>query len=175
MLPLYRDYFWKKGTPYGIEKTSGHRAYKIVADPYHKHISIELYEDHQFVKQIYSSLWLDFRVLDPAAQAAWSKEIVLETESSSTALIRDENDRLLYKEIYTFKQGFCTHCYTLSPNDITLSEQHTSYLALGDAQNRAALYDAHQHPICYKFYEADPSGNFTVLTRTQDDMSLTYV
>lgn len=174
----FKDYFWKEGIPYGINvaeesEISSMRTCKIVMDPYRKHISIESYQKGQFFSVIYDSALLDFRHLKQAAHPAWHKSVVNEDENGVSCLIRNQDDRLLYQETYTFHQNFCRECTVTSVHGIALSTQRMFYKAFGDHFNGVILFDANTHPVMLKQYEVDDSsGEFTKLLKEDWNMDV---
>lgn len=166
MTEHYDDYLWKDGIPYGVGKTQDkdrNITYKILMDPYRKHISIEQYGKGAFKKVIYDSQLLDFRKLKPAEQNAWQKETMAEN-SEPISLIRNQDDRIVYMETYTFDNNLCRECRAHSPHGIPLSRQRMYYKELGDTFNGVILYDCNDHPVMSKTYEFDvETGEFTDL------------
>jgi hypothetical protein len=176
MSKTHRDYFWKEGIPYGISplentSTDGLEAYKIVMDPYRKRISIEKYsKEKKFSSVVYDSALFNFRHLKPAEQNAWQKEIIKETDSEVVAQIRNQDDRIILVETYRFEQGLCRECRTHSPHGIFVSRQQIFHTALGDHFNGVVLFDSNQHPVMYKHYKVDESGDFSELISEQWNM-----
>jgi hypothetical protein len=172
----FKDYFWKEGIPYGINaadesETSTMLTYKIVMDPYRKHISIESYQNGQFCSVIYDSALLDFRHLKQAAHPAWHKSIVHEDENGASCLIRNQDDRLLFQETYTFHQNLCRECKVASVHGIALSTQRMFYKAFGDHFNGVILFDINTRPVMLKQYEVDvETGEFTKLLNEEWNM-----
>lgn len=167
-MTYYKDYFWKDGLPYGdqlqSDPTSSNPCYKIVMDPYRKRVSIEKYACGQFVKTVYDSALLNFRNLNQMEQQSWQKFTLKEAENSMECLIRDQDDRVLFIETYRFEQNHCKECLATSPQGVLLFIQKIHYKILGDLKNEVILFDANQHPVMQKIYEADPlTGDFTHL------------
>lgn len=166
----YRDYFWKEGIPYGLEARDENNnleeSYKIVMDPYRKRISIEKYFFGQFLTSVYDSALLNFRHLNQTEQQSWQKMPVKETSDSMECIIRDQDDRVLFIESYTFQQNYCKKCVATSPQGVVLSLQEMHYKILGDSENEVILYDSNKHPVLQKIYDADPvTGEFTTLIK----------
>lgn len=174
MTKHYRDYVWKEGIPYGIEVVTENAdlSYKIVMDPYRKRIGIEKYMSHgRFAELIYDSAFLDFRHLKPAQQLAWQKTILEETPSMVISAIRNQDDRLVLLETYTFEGGYCRQCIARAPHGVCLSRQQMYYTALHDPFNGVVLFDSNEHPVMFKRYASDEaSGEFTDLLEEQWDM-----
>lgn len=177
MTKLYKDYFWKEGIPYGLcaheENAKLEMAYKIVMDPYRKRISIEKYSYGQFQRSVYDSALLNFRLLNPINQQGWQKLTVKENADSTECIIRDQDDRVLFIETYTFSQNLCKKCVAKSPQGILLSIQTMHYKILGDSENEVILYDSNQHPVLQKIYEADTiTGDFTHLIKENKEVRI---
>lgn len=156
MTANYLDYKWKEGIPYGIQKVSesAETSYRILSDPYRKWISIEQYQGNKFVKMIYDSILFDFRMLKTLNQAAWRKE-----QDASRHLIRNQDDRAILIEEYSFQKGKCTACKTCSIHGILISQHKIHYKSLGDLFNGVVLYDANGHVVMEKRYAIDDSSN----------------
>lgn len=175
----YENYVWKNGMPYGIPGKFSETSpsyndiyYKIVSDPYHKRISIEKYVHNSFSQVIYDSALFNFRSLKPAEQNAWQKTTVAESETKITSHIRNQDDRLILIEIYSFVKGLCRECHSYSPHGILVSLQKMYYQSLGDAFNGTMLYDINEHPVLYKRYQVDlTTQDFTELLEEQWDMT----
>lgn len=171
----YLDYFWKEGIPYGLDaldNISSGISYKIVMDPYRKRISVEKYLDGLFKTSIYDSALLNFRHLNQMEQQSWQKIFVEETNTTSTCLIRDQNDRTLFLETYFFENNFCKKCNVTSPQGVLISIQLMKYKFLGEPENEVSLYDANEHLVLRKIYEADPeTGEFTTLLKEFHNMN----
>ena len=168
----FRDYYWKKGKPYGIQVVNAKDqqvSYKIVTDPYFKRFSIEKYHFESFDKIIYDSLLLDFRRLTLKDQNAWEREIVQEDNDKQHCLLRNEEGRAVLIEILTFSNDKCIACETKSIHGITLSK-HCMYNS--KSFNGVILYDSNERPVMQKSYETDPeTGEFTNLLEEKWDMS----
>lgn len=149
------------------DPTLAQEAFKIVSDPYFKHISIEKYRFGQFVETIYDSRLLNFRHLNPAEQTAWQREILQETEEKVVCLIRNPEDRVIFKEIHSYEQNLCRECRIYSPHDLLLSIQKIFYTQLRDPFNGVILYDNHDHTVMIKRYAIDEGGEFTHLLEEQ--------
>jgi hypothetical protein len=163
---VYASYHWKEGRPYGQKPLPLDEAkvltevYKLVSDPYHKHISIELYSNGKFVRTIYDSYIFDFRDLKPAAQVGWQKENL---NDSCRSLIRNLDDRLILIESYTFDGEFCLSCESHSPFGILVSTQKIHYKHRGDCMNAVILYDTEDVPVMFKSYDSGSDGQFTTV------------
>lgn len=160
---IYENYIWKNGMPYGIQGKFAQQApvdgdlyFKIISDPYHKRISIEQYVYLTFSKVIYDSAIFNFRSLNAAEQNAWQKSAISETETSVTCHIRNQDDRLILIESYTFLNSKCRECHSFSPHGLPVSIQKMYYTSLGDTFNGTVLYDSNSHPVMYKKYQLDP-------------------
>lgn len=168
MLKYYRDYYWKKGKPYGLDPVEipdqEAITYKIVVDPYYKRFSLEKYKRGHFEKIIYDSSLLDFRHLNPIEQQAWQKEILEETPTSMKCLLRNQDDRAILFENYEFERGRCRACSFISIHGILLAKHCLYYSDFGDSFNGIILYDIEGRPIMKKMYEIDSStGEFGTL------------
>ena len=164
----YRDYRWKEGIPYGIEKCSPSGVtYKIPMDPYRKRISVEAYRDGAFERLIYDSHLLNFRHLKPEVMLAWEQ-----TNTGTCTEIRDQDDRLLCIETYTFDGELCRECRITSPHGILIGTHKMHYKALGDTFNGVILFDANDRPVLSKTYEVDEeSGQYTELKSESLDLA----
>ena len=177
MFPYFSDYFWKGGWPVGkglLADEAWHSceiAYRIVHDSFQKHVTVEKYANGSFVEVIYDSLLLDFRKLQPERQAVWKKEIISQTATEEKSLIRDETDRILYKELYHFHEGRCHVCETRSCHGLLLSRQELSYKNRGDSFDGMILYDTNAHPVMSKQYTLDEEGQFEQVTKECWDYS----
>jgi hypothetical protein len=166
MIRHYRDYFWEKGSPRGLEAVEplpGLKSVKLISDPYHKHLSIEEYTGETFNRLIYDSRLLDFRHLTPAHQMAWQKEKIEETADQTICLIRNQDDRLLYREVYHFQEKLCRECQIYSLHNLLLSRQKIFYACFGDPFNGIELYDSNSHLVMTKRYAVDEESQFTDL------------
>lgn len=170
MTKHYQDYFWKDCIPYGLNAVGDSEAsnisctYKIIMDPYRKRISIERYRYSQFDAVVYDSALLNFRHLNETNQQSWQKTIIREIENRMECIIRDQDDRIVFIETYFFQNNLCKECRATSPQGILLSVQKMRYKHLGDKENDVILFDANEHPVMQKIYEADPNtGEFTNL------------
>jgi len=148
MHAFYRDYRWKEGKPVGLGKISREASlcYRIVSDPYHKWLSIEMYREGQFASLLYDSRLLDFRTLKPAAQVAWRKEPIDHRES----WIYNEDDRLILREKYAESA-----CKIYTPHGVYLC-----HYALFKEEARVILYDSHSHPVMVQQYRTYDRGEF---------------
>lgn len=156
----YQDYFWKEGIPYGIRaaadpQNSEDPTYKIVMDPYRKHISIEKYWQLEFQGIIYDSCLLNFRHLKNDETRAWQKTTILESLEKTICHLRDQDDRLVFQETYLFDNHLCRECRVDSPHGISLSIQRMYYKTLNDSFNGLILFDQNAHPVIFKHYEWD--------------------
>ncbi|MBA2727620.1 MAG: hypothetical protein H0U49_05545 [Parachlamydiaceae bacterium] len=174
MSNFYHNYIWKNGIPYGLGAGSEEApadAYKIAMDPYRKRIAIEKWDLGKFVRVIYDSALLDFRHLQPSEQTAWQKVIVQEDSETVISEIRNQDDRTLLIETYSFEKGFCRHCHTHSAHRVPVAEQKLYYKALGDAFNGVILFDSAGRGVMFKRYSCDDlSGEFTDLIDEHWDM-----
>lgn len=163
----FRDYVWKKGTPHGrvpVEGKNEDISYKIVADPYGKRISIEKYRLGIFDSVVYDSLLLDFRTLNPVSHSAWQTEPLEAAHAGSVYLIRNQDDRLLFKETYVFQGNLCRECHIASAHGIPLSCHKIFYESLNDPFNGVILYDTNWRTVMIKKYEPNPlTGEFETL------------
>ena len=173
MAEKFLDYIWKNGKPKGIQSNAdGDVAYKIVADPYFKRISIEKYQGDCLVGVIYDSALLDFRHLKPAEQNAWQKMVVSEEGNRMISHIRNQDDRLILIEEYRFENQICRGCSTRSSHGVLISEQKIFYEHLGDSFNGVVLFDSNRHIVMYKRYTLDPiTQAFTDLLEECSDLS----
>lgn len=173
----HENYVWKAGKPYGIGNCTGQGVessihYKIVADPYYKRISVEKYNQDGFSSIAYDSALFDFRKLKPEEQNAWQKSQIIETPLKTICHIRDQDDRLILIEEYSFYQEFCRTCHSFSPHGILVSIQKIFYTCLGDPFDGTILYDCNEHPVMYKKYRTNPVTNeFSELIEEEWDMS----
>lgn len=172
----YRDYFWKKGVPYGVSPVRNLPSYKgisycIIADPYKKRISVEQYQKEAFKRVIYDSALLDFRHLNPTDQTAWEKIPIEETQHNPTCLIRNQDGRAIFFEHYQFEGRLCRLCEVKSVHGYRISIQKILYTSLGDPFNGVILFDANEHPIMYKRYAIDgETREFTEVIEENRDM-----
>jgi len=165
MIKSYASYRWKMGRPYGVNgEIEDGVSYQILADPYRKRMSIERYERETFSSVIYDSALFNFRHLKAEMQIAWRKDVIKETAQEMTCLIRDQDDRIILREVYTFEKAFCKECRAFSPHGIPISLQKMFYKKLGDPFNGVILFDINDIPVLKKIYETNPStGEFTTL------------
>lgn len=172
----YSDYYWKKGIPQGIKALKNDpaelrgRSYRIVTDPYFIRYSIEIYDDGIFQGMAYDSALLDFRNLSPAQQAPWRREELRSEGDRESALIYDQNDRIILKEVYRFEEGLCRECLAYSPHGILVSIQKIYYQKFQDAFDGVILLDTNMHCVVIKHYEADEEGLFLELIDEVWDM-----
>lgn len=170
MSKFFRDYCWKNGIPYGIDPISGKAnavSYKIAMDPYRKRICVEKYADGHFDSIVYDSALLDFRHLrNSREQTAWQKVTISETEEQVVCLIRNQDDRVLFLETYSFEKGRCRMCHVQSAHGVPLSVHRMFYKDLHDPFNGVILSDANGHAVMSKSYAIDEStGEFTQLLK----------
>lgn len=176
MTKHYEDYFWKEGIPYGIRYVENplsfiHETYKIVMDPYRKHITIEKYLQNNFKDIIYDSKLLNFRILKIEDTRAWQKIIISETPDKIVCHLRDQDDRLVFIETHYFDNLLCRKCDVISPHDIPISTQRMYYKSFQDSFNGVVLFDKNNRPVCFKNYEFDENLNeFTNLIEAKWDM-----
>ena len=159
MTKYYKNYFWKDGLPQGVtvvEEITHHDTFKIIADPYHKRVSIEKYIRGAFASVIYDSILLDFRHLKKPDQTAWQKLPVEETKEMIVCLIRDQDDRILFTETHLFVDDFCRECRVSAPHGVLLSIHKMFYKSLGDSFDGVVLFDINEHPVMVKQYTFDP-------------------
>jgi len=172
----FHDYFWKEGIPYGInpapdEINSNAETYKIVMDPYRKHITIEKYFKGEFKEIIYDSAFLNFRHLKNDETRAWQKSTISESREKIVCHLRDQDDRLVFEESYVFESNLCRECQVISPHGIPLSTQRMFYKILQDPYNGVILFDRNNHPVIFKQYEFDEeSREFTELIEVNWNM-----
>ncbi|MBB64432.1 MAG: hypothetical protein CMO81_05155 [Waddliaceae bacterium] len=160
--PFFSSYYWSDALPYGLNKVRQEEAevhkhlYKIVSDPYHKHVTIESYLYGCFDRVVYDSLFLDFRHLHPQFQTAWEKQ----TLSSDTVLIRDQDDRVRLIEQYRFEEEYCVYCETRSAHGFLISQQEIMHRILGASIDGLLLKDSAGFPVMFKEYSSDKAGQF---------------
>lgn len=161
MSKQYKAYKWKNGIPYGIQPVVAEGlSYKVISDPYFKRVSIEEYENECVTRIIYDSSLFDFRHLRAAEQIAWEKRIV----SPTVTEIRNQDDRLILVEHYTFLENRCRLCEIRSPHGVVLGKQQMYYASLGDTFNGVILFDTNGQAVIQKKYALDDAtGEFTDL------------
>lgn len=161
---LFSDYYWKNGRPIGIpaNDSSPSRKIQIIADPYFKHISIEEYLQGKFNRLIYDSRLLDFRTLKSEIPASWQR-----IEEPNRTLLRDQNDRLVFIETYSFDGNFCKECTVYSPHGLHLSTHKIYSTKQGDTFNGVELYDADNKLVMRKLYELNEEGSFGELIKAE--------
>lgn len=162
----YQEYQWVNGAPQGLIKitpSTDVKSYKIVTDPYRKRISIERYEGQKFLENVYDSNFLDFRHLMKGELIAWYQELEGETEEQAVCLIRNQDDRVVFRETHLFEKGYCKKCLVHSLQGTLLSVHSMSYEAFGASENCVTLFDANEHRVMTKKYEVDEDGHFTDL------------
>lgn len=159
----YKNYCWRDGAPYGTEKTDSlqGKTYRVISDPYRKWISVEQYNSGNFESIIYDSYLFDFRTLKTLNQAAWLKETLSEDETKVRCLLRNQDDRAVLIEEYTFKDGKCQECRTSSVHGLPVSYQKILYKEHGAPFDGVILYDTNHHIVMEKRYEIEEeSGEF---------------
>lgn len=174
MYKHYRNYYWKKGKPCGVEETDAAAtpiSYKIIVDPYFKRFSIEKYQLARFDQVIYDSMLLDFRHLTLKDQIAWQREILTEEENLSVCLLRDQDDRAVLIETLTYDRNLCRSCIASTVHGVTVAIHRMYYRDQNDPFDGVILYDSEERPVMRKSYERDPkTGEFTVLIKEEWDM-----
>lgn len=174
MFKYFRDYYWKAGKPYGreiIDPACEPVSYKIVVDPYYKRFSIEKYHTGHFDKVVYDSLLLDFRHLTQEHQLAWQREVLSEDNQQSICLLRNQEDRVILKEILCFEDHYCRSCQTHSVHGLPLAIHRMYYKSLQDPFDGVVLYDGEARPVMMKTYETDPiTSEFTTLLNEEWNM-----
>lgn len=176
MQKLFKDYYWKNGIPYGRNSVDSSEiencdSYKIVSDPYGKHISIEKYSNGRYIQTVYDSNYLDFRHLRPERQVGWEKIIIQESSSQLVCLIRNQDDRVVFFETHFFENDLCRKCRVESPQGIHLSTQRMFYTLFGDPFNGVVLYDQNDHLVLIKRYAISDKQEFTELIEENWDLS----
>ncbi len=175
MFKFFRDYYWKQGLPYGqgpLSQGAGGDAFKIVMDPYRKRVSIERYKNGAFVGIDYDSQWLNFRHLKPEHQLQWQREVILENVATTVNLIRDQDDRIILKEVIEFEEDYCKTCKVYTPSDNPISIHRMFYQALSDPFDGVTLYDNNERIVLRKYYSFDESERvFTDLIKEEWDFS----
>lgn len=157
-MPLvYRDYFWKNGRPIGKQLADSNESatYKIISDPYFKHISVEAYNKGTFDHIVYDSRLLDFRSLRQELPPSWEKK-----EEKKRVLIRNQDDRIVWIETYKFERERCRVCYAHSPHGVLLSIHKVYYTELGDAMNGIELFDSKNKIVMRKIYQLNSLHEF---------------
>lgn len=177
MIKHYQSYYWKKGKPYGRDKiedpTTSLLSYKIVPDPYYRRFSIEKYKKGKFEKIVYDSFLFDFRHLKPEEQAAWQKELIEENNETTRCLLRNQDDRAVLFETYSFHNDHCRSCMIYSIHGLYVAKNCMYYCHLGDSFNGVVLYDSENQPVMMKTYTFDlTSGEFSNLLSEEWDMSI---
>jgi len=152
------DYRWKNGLPVPQRAVSEGLKYKLISDPYNKHISIERYLNDRYESTIYDSKILDFRKLKPADQTGWSQEL-----TNQGVLIRDMDDRVVHIEHHEFEDSLCRTCKIYSPHNWLASIHRLYYTALGDPFNGVILFDPNDKPVMEKKYQVNDQNEFTEL------------
>lgn len=163
MNPYFRNYYWKNGSPKGWQKVSNDELvsdetyYKIITDPYFKHISVEKYFGQTYDSTPYDSLLMDFRRLNEMQQLAWQRIILSESENEIVSLLKDQNDRVVYKEVHFIEKGLCRQCEVFTPQGFLVSCHKMHYEHLQDSFNGVTLFDRLSKPVIKKVYEIDES------------------
>lgn len=160
MLKYFLKYIWKNGIPYGITPLSESdiqtkTSFKLVADPYKKHITIEKYVQGNFDSIVFDSQLINFKKLKPEFQTVWSKEVIRESVDEMSCLIRDQDDRIIYIEEYQFTDNICRKCLIKSPLHIDLAYQAILLKKFGDPFNGVVLFDRELVPVMYKEYQVE--------------------
>jgi hypothetical protein len=162
MHKAYKDYYWKNGKPQGqnLADPEASTAFRVFVDPYFKRYTVEeLFEGH-FHRLIYDSALFDFRHLKRPENDKWRREPLSENEW----LLRDEIDRPILKEIYTFEKDLCRQTQILTPQDHPVALQKITYTHLGDPFNGVTLFDLAGKAVLRKTYTWEPSSRtFTTL------------
>lgn len=159
MINRFNSYYWKDGKPYGKD-LNDKGPFRIVVDPYYKRFSIEFYEGENFKKIIYDSNLFDFRSLKDPRQASWIKMPLSQNES----LLKNQEDRIVLKETYSFEKDRPRHCQYSIPQGIAVAYHKLSYSDLGDAFDGVTLFDMNDVPVMQKKYKF-VNGEFTELVQ----------
>lgn len=162
MHKAYKDYYWKNGKPYGQNAalSSDRTSFRIFVDPYFKRYTVEELLEGRFHRLIYDSALFDFRHLKRPENDKWRREPLSETQW----LLRDEIDRPILKEVYTFQDDLCCQTQILTPQDHPVALQKITYTHLGDPFDGVTLYDLNNKTVLRKTYAWDaPSRTFTTL------------
>lgn len=173
MTKYFLDYVWIGGKPFGIKPAEPNGiAFKIISDPYFKHITIERYTKDQFTDIVYDSALLDFRHLRRPEHAAWQKNTLTNDQGNPIAQIHNQDDRLIFIETYRFVQDLCKECYVTSPHGFLLSIHRMYYSKFGDPFDGVILFDRNDHPVMIKRYQFDEvQQQYTELLEEQWDMN----
>lgn len=170
----FQDYFWKEGIPIGLRPRKGvsllPRHYKIVTDPYRKRWVVEKYTEGVWEGVIYDSALFDFRRLKIMAEEPWERETICRTREQETILLRDPEDRLVAREIFSFQGGKQKRWELQSIHGIPICS-HTLFSTLwGDSFSGLVLRDREGRMILWKQYELDPNTHaFSKLVRESWD------
>jgi hypothetical protein len=168
MYLFFDDYYWRDGRPVGLfpheECRQEGKAYKIIADPYYKRITVEQFEDGIFRTTVYDSALFDFRSLKDTFPANWER-----VQQSDHVLVRDIHERVLWRENFVFEEHLCRKCRVYSPHGLLLSTHHLFYTALHDTFDGVILYDATDRPVLFKHYTS-VDGIFTELIEERWDL-----
>ena len=148
MLPRFNTYFWKDGKPYGLQPNP-EGPFRIIVDPYYKRFSIEFYEKEIFKKILYDSYLFDFRALKDPRQASWIKIPLSPNES----LLKNQEDRVVLKETYTFEKERPRYCHYTIPQGISVAYHKLSYTDFGDPFDGVTLYDMNDVQVMQKKYK----------------------
>lgn len=159
---MYAAYRWEKGIPYGTITASSDTTdtYKIIHDPYYKHLTIEKYRCGTFLEVVFDSRFIDFRHLNERHQKAWGRQIIEESLPSTTCLIRDMDDRILFLEKHHFENGLCLSCEIFTPQGWLLATNQMFYQEKRDSFNGVILYDRERVPVMKKSYSLTPEHEF---------------
>ncbi|MEM1282884.1 MAG: hypothetical protein AAGG81_04950 [Chlamydiota bacterium] len=162
----FKSYYWDNGRPRGFNVVDDSEpvTYKVIVDPYYKRYTLEKYKEGKFADIIYDSALYDFRWLKPQEQAAWQKQTIEESASEQTCLIRNQDDRVISTEKYTFEKGLCTTCEIYYPHGPLIATQRITYTKLGAEENVVTLLDRLKNPVVIKKYESnEETGEFTTM------------
>ena len=164
------DYSWKDGRPI-LHRTlkdplNQGLCFKLISDPYHKHITVEKYKNGLYNSTVYDSKILDFRKLKPVDQTGWSQESI-----DQKVLIRDIDDRVVHIEHHEFEETFCRTCKIYSPQNWLASIHRLYYKKLGDLFNGVVLFDSNEKPVLVKKYAVNEKNEFTELKLEEWNMS----
>jgi hypothetical protein len=119
MYKNYLDYYRKLGKPQGgtdVDPSEEPLSYKIIVDPFDKRFKIEKYNDHQFDQVVYDSGLLDLSSLSLGEQIASQREILREEGMVCTALLRNQDKRVVFIEVLNFDKHHSRACWTQSKN-----------------------------------------------------------
>ncbi|MCB1135609.1 MAG: hypothetical protein KDK78_05005, partial [Chlamydiia bacterium] len=145
----------------------------ILSDPYHKRLSVERYAYGVYAETVYDSNLFDFRHLNPQSQVAWKREILDETAEHTFGLVRNIDDRVIYKEHCAYRDGHCVESRIEAPQGLAVAVQKIYYKSLGDAENAVVLYDRIGQAVMWKVYTVGEDGEFLELVEEHWDMTQT--